>query len=46
MQKLQGLATSDFDIKSHVTVGKIEIDTTGWNNFQELPDVESCRINC
>lgn len=46
MQNLQGLATSDFDIKSHVTVGKIEIDTTGWNNFQELPDVESCRINC
>lgn len=46
MQNLQGLTTTDFDKKSHVVVGKIEIDTTGWNNFQELPDVESCRINC
>lgn len=46
MQDLQGLVVSDFDMKSHVVVGKIEIDTTGWNNFQELPDVESCRINC
>lgn len=45
MQSLQGLVTSDFDVKSHVAVGKIEIDTTGWNNFQALPDVESCRIN-
>lgn len=45
MQNLQGLATSDFDVKSHVVVGKIEIDTTGWNNFQELPDVKSCSIN-
>lgn len=45
MQNLQGLATSDFDVKSHVTVGKIEVDTTGWNNFQELPDVKSCRIS-
>lgn len=45
MQNLQGLATSDFDIKSHVAVGKIEIDTTGWNNFEELPDVKSCNIS-
>ena len=45
MQGLQGLVTTDFDIKSHVVVSKIEIDTTGWNNFQELPDVKSCSIN-
>jgi len=45
MQDLQGLTTSDFDVKSHVIVGKIEIDTTGWNNFQELPDVKSCSIS-
>lgn len=45
MQNLQGLATSDFDVKSHVTVAKIEVDKTGWNNFEELPDVKSCRIN-
>ena len=45
MQGLLGLATSDFDVKSHVTVGKVEVDTTGWNNFEELPDVKSCRIN-
>jgi hypothetical protein len=45
MQDLQGLATTDFDVKSHVTVGKIEIDKTGWNNFVELPDVKSCRIS-
>ena len=46
MQNLQGLATTVFDEKSHVIVGKIEVDTTGWNNFQELPDVKSCSINC
>lgn len=45
MQNLQGLAAIDFDEKSHVIVGKIEIDTTGWNNFQELPDVKSCSIS-
>ena len=45
MQGLQGLTTLDFDVKSHVVVSKIEIDTTGWNNFQELPDVKSCSIN-
>lgn len=45
MQNLQGLVVTDFDEKSHVAVGKIEVDTTGWNNFKELPDVESCRIN-
>jgi len=45
MQDLQGLSTTDFDVKSHVVVGKIEIDKTGWNNFVELPDVKSCRIN-
>lgn len=46
MQNLQGLAATVFDEKSHVIVGKIEVDTTGWNNFQELPDVKSCSINC
>jgi len=45
VQDLKGLATTDFDVKSHVAVGKIKVDTTGWNNFQELPDVESCRIS-
>jgi len=45
LQALLGLATSDFDVKSHVIVSKIEIDTTGWNNFEELPDVKSCNIN-
>ena len=45
MQDLQGLVTTDFDLKSHVAIGKIEVDTTGWNNFKELPDVKSCRIN-
>jgi len=45
VQNLQGLAVTDFDVKSHVTVGKIEIDKTGWNNFVELPDVKSCRIS-
>ena len=45
MQNLQGLTTLNFDEKSHVVVGKIEVDRTGWNNFEELPDVESCGIN-
>jgi len=45
VQNLQGLATSDFDVKSHVIVGKIEVDKTGWNNFVELPDVKSCNIS-
>ena len=45
MQDLQGLSTVNFDEKSHIVVGKIEVDKTGWNNFEELPDVESCRIN-
>ncbi|GAH70247.1 unnamed protein product, partial [marine sediment metagenome] len=45
MQKLQGLATSDFDVKSRVVVGRIEVDITGWNNFEELPDVKSCNIS-
>ncbi len=45
MQKLQDLSVKDFDEKSHVIVGKVEVDTTGWNNFQELPDVKSCSVS-
>jgi len=45
MQNLQGLTTTEFDKKSHVIVGKVEVDTTGWNNFEELPDVKSCSIS-
>jgi len=44
MQTITPLTNSDFEKASVVVISKIEIDSDGNGDFQELPDVKSCSI--
>lgn len=46
MQDLQGLTKTNFEARSNVTIGKVEIDIDGSENFHELVDLKDVDISC
>lgn len=46
MQDLQGLTKINFEARSNVTVGKVEVDIDGSGNFHDLVDLEDINISC
>lgn len=46
MQDLQGLTKVNFEARSNVTIGKVEVDIDGTNNFHNLVDLKNVNISC
>lgn len=46
MQDLQGLTKADFEMRSNIVVGKVEVDINGLGNFHGLADLKDVDISC
>jgi hypothetical protein len=46
VQDLQGLTKTNFEARSNVTVGKVEVDIDGSGNFHDLVDLKDVDISC